>query len=262
MGDRDNEYSKIVEDYCFVMEHLGAHFPEALRSVVYAYKDEYEEELFADDSGWTTADFDAEDAELYASILKNNAAHREGGRAAGDDEPIGDATDDVENETEDDDDVEDECDDGKYSAKFIYGWLSPAGVFHEVPWCHHEEWAGEYVREHYPISEYESLYFDDIDGMISALTGGDILVYRLGWILMNSPMQGVATHTANPNKKMTKKQREWLWEHYAKCGLDDLAQQVWENEYPQEANSYELTRAICGVATIEETEVYANRLDN
>lgn len=110
-----------------------------------------------------------------------------------------------------------------------YGWLAPDGTFHEVEWGNHQEWAQNYIEEHFP----EVVDDSDVDlqqkcnvGLIGA---GDWLVER-GWILLHSPSQGIAFPTRNPLKRYTKAQQEFLYDYYMERGKEKEANSVYAEE--------------------------------
>lgn len=110
-----------------------------------------------------------------------------------------------------------------------YGWLAPDGTFHEVEWGNHQEWAQNYIEEHFPEVADDS----DVDlqqncnvGLIGA---GDWLVER-GWILLHSPSQGIAFPTRNPLKRYTKAQQEFLYDYYMERGKEKEANSVYSEE--------------------------------
>lgn len=110
-----------------------------------------------------------------------------------------------------------------------YGWLAPDGTFHEVEWGNHQEWAQNYIEEHFPEVADDS----DVDlqqncnvGLIGA---GDWLVER-GWILLHSPSQGIAFPTRNPLKRYTKAQQEFLYDYYIERRKEKEANSVYAEE--------------------------------
>lgn len=107
-----------------------------------------------------------------------------------------------------------------------YGWLEPNGIFHEVEWGEHQEWAAEYAKKNFP-EEYE-----EIGMQMNTRTGligeGDFLVER-GWVLLHSPSQGIAQPTSNPVKRYTKAQQEFLYDYYMERGKEKEANAVYED---------------------------------
>lgn len=97
-----------------------------------------------------------------------------------------------------------------------YGWLEPDGTYHPVEWGLHAEWAEEYLQENYPRRDNPDLHIEkDEDGKIKRIyNAGDVLVFKLGWVLIDSPSQGLGYHTYNHEKKMTKAQKEFLFDYY------------------------------------------------
>lgn len=107
-----------------------------------------------------------------------------------------------------------------------YGWLEPNGIFHEVEWGEHQEWATEYVKKNFP-EEYGEIGMQMNTG--TGLIGeGDFLVER-GWVLLHSPSQGIAQPTSNPVKRYTKAQREFLYDYYMERGKEKEANEIYKD---------------------------------
>lgn len=105
-------------------------------------------------------------------------------------------------------DEEPECD---------YGWLEPDGTWHPVEWGNHSGWAADWLEEHMPFEKYPKIYWHvDKNGKRHHIVDGDVLVYSLGWILMDSPHWGLANPTKDPGRDMTKAQKEFLYDYYIK----------------------------------------------
>lgn len=90
-----------------------------------------------------------------------------------------------------------------------YGWLEPDGTFHPVPWCDHQEYAIKIIREKGWYDEFDR--WED-DGSIYYC--GDFLVRVKGWVLLHNPGRGVAYVTRGESKRLTKAQREFLFNYY------------------------------------------------
>lgn len=96
-----------------------------------------------------------------------------------------------------------------------YGWLEPDGTWHPVEWGKHAKWADDWLKEHKPIEKYPKLYsYKDEEDHVHSLGGNDVLVYSLNWVLLDSPYQGEAKITNNPNREMTKAQKEFLYDYF------------------------------------------------
>jgi hypothetical protein len=107
-----------------------------------------------------------------------------------------------------------------------YGWLEPNGEFHPVEWCKHGEWAREYLNEHYPFLEFPELYYkEESFNTRKHIVNGDVLIYKLNWVLIHNPQQGKGQITKNPLTRFTKEQKEFLYDYFMK------------RERKQEANS-------------------------
>lgn len=119
-------------------------------------------------------------------------------------------------------------DENKYSTE-DYGWLAPDGTFHEVDWGEHQEWAQNYIDEHFPEVNDDSKVDLQSKCGVGLIGAGDWLVER-GWVLLHSPSQGIAFPTKNPLKRYTKAQQEFLYGYYIERGKKKEANAV----YPEE----------------------------
>lgn len=117
-----------------------------------------------------------------------------------------------------------------------YGWLEPDGTYHPVEWGKHTEWASEYLEKHFPYTTKPNdsnakLYWrTKPDGTQEYINGGDVLVYSLGWILIDNPAQGMGRHTCRPDRPMTKAQREFLFDYYTKRGATHEANALYADD--------------------------------
>lgn len=112
-----------------------------------------------------------------------------------------------------------------------YGWLEPNGTYHPVEWGNHSEWAGEYAETHYPYRNNTVLYWKtDANGIRHHYVGGDFLVYVLGWVLLDSPMQGIASPKYDETRGLSKKQKEFLFDYYIDRGLNERASALYNED--------------------------------
>lgn len=113
-----------------------------------------------------------------------------------------------------------------------YGWLEPNGTYHPVEWSDHSSWAANYLDEHYPFIENRDLYWSkpDARGNRSFYVNGDVLVYKLGWVLLDSPMQGQACVTRDESRELTKAQKEFLYDYFKDYGRDKEANDLYSDE--------------------------------
>lgn len=113
-----------------------------------------------------------------------------------------------------------------------YGWLEPDGTYHPVEWACHADWAEEYLQEHYPRRDNPDLHIEkDKEGKIKRIYhAGDVLVFKLGWVLIDSPSQGLGHHTYNPAKGMTKAQKEFLFDYYTERGRSKEANALYADD--------------------------------
>jgi len=92
-----------------------------------------------------------------------------------------------------------------------YGWVSPKGEFFAVPFAHHQEWAREYVIEHFS-SEDRKAFYDKHTG-VSWDRWGDFLCAR-GWVLLHNTQHGAAQMTRFEERPLTKAQKEFLFDYF------------------------------------------------
>ena len=100
-----------------------------------------------------------------------------------------------------------------------YGWLEPDGTFHPVDWGEHQDFARKIALEKGWITEEDEVCFWGGEG--------DKLTER-GWILLHSPARGVPVVTIDPEKRITKAQRDFLYGYYTDRGLRDEAEKYLE----------------------------------
>jgi len=96
-----------------------------------------------------------------------------------------------------------------------YGWLNPSGVFYPVE-INHERWAADYVHKHLGKDYYSEIRYGF----------GDYLEKR-GWLLLHNPMGGRA-EINQCYRRLTKKQKEFLYDYFAKDGDIETAKAVLE----------------------------------
>lgn len=112
-----------------------------------------------------------------------------------------------------------------------YGWLEPDGTYHPVEWGRHSEWAGEYAETHYPFKNHADMYWKtDASGNRHHYVGGDFLVYVLGWVLLDNPMQGIASPKYDETRGLSKKQKEFLFDYYIERGLNERASALYNED--------------------------------
>lgn len=112
-----------------------------------------------------------------------------------------------------------------------YGWLEPNGTYHEVEWANHATWAGEYLKEHYPMKKYENMYIQtDDDGNTKHYFNGDFLLHCLGWVLLHSPGQGMAYPQYDATKRLTKEQKKFLFDYFTERNRTKEASQLYSDD--------------------------------
>lgn len=89
-----------------------------------------------------------------------------------------------------------------------YGWLEPSGKFHPADWGEHQEWACNYVLK---LVNDGTLSEDD-----APVDAGEWLVEEKGWVLLHNPAQGIPIITSGTIMRLTKAQKEFLYDYYIK----------------------------------------------
>lgn len=115
-----------------------------------------------------------------------------------------------------------------------YGWLEPDGTFHEVPWAEHHVFAREYCEDNFPaldLSDKDNIWFDRSDPeRPRLLDANDIMIDKLGWILIHNPGQGLPHHQASDVRHMTKEQKEFLYDFYHCRNMISEANALYDDE--------------------------------
>lgn len=211
-ADQAEEKLRIMTNkYLFLIDNLPEYMTQDdMFDIQQSYRDQYDEEDDPAGLQLVREDEMSSDDIFYGKLLHNFAATNNDqlSRSAMSDiktitkNPSAALSEFVQHMHEESDDKE-------------YGWLEPDGTYHPVPWGEHSKWAGEYLLKHYPFDKYPEIYFDDSNSEHRKyLVDGDVLVYKLNWILIDSPRQGYGRHTCNPNREMTKRQKEFLYDYY------------------------------------------------
>lgn len=110
-----------------------------------------------------------------------------------------------------------------------YGWLEPNGIFHEVEWGMHQEWAQDFIDKRFPDIPEDSEMDMQVKCNVGLIGAGDWLVER-GWVLLHSPSQGMAIPTRSPVKRYTKAQQEFLYDYYTERGKSELANELYQDD--------------------------------
>ena len=109
-----------------------------------------------------------------------------------------------------------------------FGWLEPNGDYHPVSWGEHSSWAVKYTLKEYPPKDNKDLYQRNGQRIV----GGDMLVYSLGWVLLNNPdnPKGMPRISKSPEKELTKAQKEFLYEHFYNRGMKEEANNLYKDD--------------------------------
>lgn len=108
-----------------------------------------------------------------------------------------------------------------------YGWLAPDGTFYAVKWGNHQEWAQQYIEEHFPEAAEDDETDMQVHCNIGLIGAGDYLAEK-GWVLLHSPSQGIAEPTKDPRRNYTKAQKEFLYDYYMERNKENKANEIWE----------------------------------
>ena len=113
----------------------------------------------------------------------------------------------------------------------LYGFIEPDGTFHQVDWAKHEIWARDYVDAHYGFDDNSAnLYSRIVDGKTKWLCYTDILVYKLHWVLLDSPSQCLPNPTFDETYGLKKKKKEVLFDFYMATRQNDKANKLYADE--------------------------------
>lgn len=108
-----------------------------------------------------------------------------------------------------------------------YGWLEPDGTFHSVGWCDHQQFAWDTIQEKGWEEDFDK--FTDTDRGDGIYRCGDFLTFTKGWVLLHNPGRGVAFVTRDESKRLTKAQREFLFNYYFDRGKKAKAAEFLED---------------------------------
>lgn len=100
-----------------------------------------------------------------------------------------------------------------------YGWLEPSGKFHPVDWGEHQNWACNYVMK---LVDDGLLSIDD-----APVDAGEWLVEEKRWVLLHNPAQGIPIITTSAVSRMTKAQKEFVYDYYIKRDCHTEANMIW-----------------------------------
>ena len=101
---------------------------------------------------------------------------------------------------------------------FDYGWLSPDGEFYPSEWGTHQTKATEILDEMNWASEAWKMQKSE-----ERLTDADYLSKYKNFVLIHSVSQGIPYPTILEGKRLTKKQREFLYDFYMERNYVSLA---------------------------------------
>lgn len=105
-----------------------------------------------------------------------------------------------------------------------YGWLAPDGKFYQVEFGNHQAWAAEYLLNLYRDGQ---LSYDEakLEGNKNA---GDVLA-DMGWMLIHNPTGTSIEITRNESKRISKAQKDFLYDFCLNHGMSKRAKELLEN---------------------------------
>lgn len=111
-----------------------------------------------------------------------------------------------------------------------YGWLFPDGTFYPVEWGDHQGWAWKWLMDNDPDFRKKAKS-DNMDDMseTQVYQAGDWLSKHHRAILLHNPAMGTANVTGIDISRITKAQREWLYDYYTKRGLTEKANELYQD---------------------------------
>lgn len=113
----------------------------------------------------------------------------------------------------------------------LMGFIEPNGTFHQVDWCHHSDWAKEYLDAHYDLyGDDAALMGKTINGELRILYNTDVLVYSLHWVLLDNPYNGIPSPKYDESYGLTKKQKEVLFDFYMATKQPEEARRLFNED--------------------------------
>ena len=97
-----------------------------------------------------------------------------------------------------------------------YGWLSPTGKFIEGDWGEHSAMAYKIQKDY----KYTSEEYDE---------PSDMLVYEKNWALIHNPSHYDIPQVTCNSERLTKKQKEFLYNYYSDLGYQEIADKYLED---------------------------------
>ena len=98
-----------------------------------------------------------------------------------------------------------------------YGWLSPDAEFYPVEYGSHYKWAEDYVNEHGWRDDYMQSDTNNCEDYMQTVRH---------WVLLHNPAMGLPEYYIDITQKLTKAQRDWLYDFYISAGETEKANKV------------------------------------
>lgn len=115
----------------------------------------------------------------------------------------------------------DKEDENKETVEHDYGWVSPTGEFIETPWGNHEK-AAEKIIDSKGFGDEYNEWLDEQPNNTMGINFRDFLIKVKGYALIHSPSN--IGYNVTYNKKLTKKQRDFLYGYFSDMGMTLLAE--------------------------------------
>jgi len=125
-----------------------------------------------------------------------------------------------------------------------YGWLDPTGKFYEVEFGDHTCWpyACIWSKEGYFLSSHRSEVTDlshykeeykkwcDKEKFRDKVSSGADFLVEKGWVLIHNPGQGIPVITKTEIQRLTKAQKEFLFDYYTNINEPKKASELYADE--------------------------------
>jgi len=125
-----------------------------------------------------------------------------------------------------------------------YGWLDPTGKFYKVGFGDHTCWpyACILAREEYFLSNHDAEMADlshykeeykkwcDKEKYRDRVSSGADFLVEKGWVLIHNPGQGIPVITKTDIQRLTKAQKEFLFDYYMNINEPKKASEIYADE--------------------------------
>ncbi len=112
-----------------------------------------------------------------------------------------------------------DCNEKEKSENKDFGWLAPNGSFYPVEFGEHQAWASQYLLNEYKKGNLEQKCKEN---------PGDKMC-EIGFILIHKPY-GYFSISRSYEKRITKKQKEFLVSYFEKRNMDQWLEKLYQEE--------------------------------